>query len=123
MADLSVRKMFFEHIKVLNVVDGDTLDVEIDLGFSIKIKQRLRLLGLDTAELRSSDPELRAKALLAKNFLKDCLIDKTNICLYTIKTEKYGRYLAEIYLKEEDATLTSVNDLLLDNGLAEVYLI
>ena len=111
--------MFFEHIKILNVVDGDTLDVEIDLGFSIKVKQRLRLSRINTPELRSSDPDLKAKALLAKNFLNDSLVDKSNICLYTIKTEKYGRYLAEVYLKEVDGSLTSINDLLLDNGLAD----
>lgn len=114
--------MFFRNVKVDRVLDGDTIDVFIDLGFHIKIKQRLRLSGLDTEELNSSDQQKRELARLAKEFLIDSLLGKDNICIYTIKTEKYGRYLAEVYFEESDGSLTSVNDLLLDNGLAKAYM-
>lgn len=113
--------MHFDNVKIIRIVDGDTLDVEIDLGFSIKIKQRLRLSGVNTNELHATDASLRESANRAKLFMEDALIGKDNVSIFTTKPEKYGRYLAEVFLKEQDGSFTSVNDMLLDNGLAQVY--
>lgn len=112
--------MMFVNCKVVKVVDGDTLDVLIDLGFSIVIKQRLRLSRVDTKELNSKTSSDRQLAVMAKNYLEDILHGKVCVVV-TEKTEKYGRYLAEVYLPNDDSTLFSVNDSLLDLGYAEVY--
>ena len=101
---------------ITNVVDGDTVDAIIDLGFSIQAKHRLRLLGVDTPELRDKDEATRLKAQEAKTFVTETLLNKE----FVVKTEKsdsFGRYLAIIYL---DDTKT-LNDLLIEKGYAEVF--
>lgn len=104
---------------LLNVVDGDTIDMDVDMGFSVRIKQRLRLLGIDTPELNSKDPVEREKALQAKQFVLDTLKIGGTYVIDTYKDDKYGRLLAVIYLnKSIDSTL---NNLLVSSGLARVY--
>lgn len=116
-----IKQMHYEWVTCDNVVDGDTIDCTIDLGFYVYTAQRLRLLRVDTPEINSKDPDEREAALRAKRFLQDILIGKSNISVMTTKQEKYGRFLAEVFLREEDGSFTSVNDLLLDNGMAKAY--
>lgn len=112
--------MLFEVCKVVKIIDGDTIDVLVDLGFGVVIKQRLRLARINTEEVHSSNPEARRNAILAKRYLEDILTGK--VCsIITEKTEKYGRYLAEVLLRNPDGTYFNVNDSLLDNGLATNY--
>lgn len=94
---------------VYNVVDGDTIDVEIDLGFKIFTRQRLRLNGLDTPERGQVGFEE------AKHWLTEKLLNQ-KITLTTTKVSKFGYYLAEITLGQ-----TSINESLLDLGLAKLY--
>ena len=84
--------------KILRVVDGDTVDVDIDLGFGIWMhKERVRLLGIDTPESRTRDKEEKRFGLLSKQFVKDhypvgsTAIHRTN----KDKTRKFGRILRE----------------------------
>ena len=87
--------------KVTNVVDGDTIDVEIDLGFSVSYAQRLRLAGIDTPESRTTDKAEKALGLEAKEYLKSKIKDAKNIVVKTEKpdsSEKYGRILGWIYV-------------------------
>jgi micrococcal nuclease len=101
--------------QVLKVVDGDTVDVDIDLGFDVHFKTRLRLYGVNTPELSSKNPDERKKADDAKNFLKE-LIEGKEIEIQSFKQEKYGRYLAKIFINNVD-----VNQKLIEEGFAVPY--
>jgi len=93
------------------VVDGDTIDVNIDLGFDVCTKQRVRLLGIDTPESRTSDKEEKKYGLLSKKKLKEwCLkavaSDKDDIeielrCPEADSRGKFGRVLAEVWVSED----------------------
>lgn len=85
----------------LRVVDGDTIDIIIDLGLDVYRTERVRVAGVDTPELRASDPAVRAKAIEAKAFTAA----HTEGRLFTVRTyksgdEKYGRYLADVLLPD-----------------------
>lgn len=94
--------MFEYRCKVLNVVDGDTLDVNIDLGFDVWIKQRVRLMGLNTPEIHSANAGERTRAQAAKQFVLDTLAARTPasgiLPIKTYKDDKYGRILADVVL-------------------------
>ena len=99
---------------VNKVYDGDTITAIIDLGFNTQTVQNLRLAGVDTPEVRGTE---REQGLVARDYLRELILNK-EITVKTIKdkTGKYGRYLAIIYLEEEN-----INELLLTKGYAEVY--
>ena len=89
--------MFEYPVKVLRVVDGDTVDVDIDLGFGVWMrKQRIRMLGIDTPESRTRDKEEKVYGLAAKAFLKEAL-KQGPVTLRTVKDGKgkFGRILGE----------------------------
>lgn len=86
---------------IFNVVDGDTVDAELDLGFSIKIKQRLRLNGIDTPE-RGQPGYQEAKEALTK-----FVLDK-EVLVTTYKTSKYGQYLADIEFDNQQINLLMI---------------
>ena len=104
---------------VRKVVDGDTLDVEIDLGFHILTNQRIRLLGVDTPETyRPSCEAERVHGLRAKQFVIDqCLEKKCKLVTDRDRKGKYGRYLGVIYPPE---STISLNDLLKQHNLAKL---
>jgi len=113
--------------RIINVVDGDTIDVDIDLGFRITVRQRCRLAGINTPEMRDPDPAIRAKAVEAKQFVEQWVARHQNAAaspgVVAVKSEKpypddkYGRYLAYVFcvMHESDSTL---NAELLAVGLA-----
>lgn len=103
--------MYEYYTKIDKVVDGDTVDVFIDLGFSVWHKERIRLTGIDTAEKNTP----LGKAL--KSFLIANLEGKM-VRLQVSKPDKYGRYLGTVFLK--DSTV-SINDQLIKAGLAKPY--
>lgn len=100
---------------IISVYDGDTVTAVIDLGFSIAFKTKLRLLGIDTPEIRGSE---RPEGLISKARVVELIQDKhVTIVTEKDKTGKYGRYLADIYTEDG----THINALLLEEGLAEIY--
>jgi micrococcal nuclease len=108
--------------QVLAVVDGDTIDVDIDLGFDISITKRVRLAGIDTPESRTSDKAEKVLGLEVKNLLKETLKKATNILIRTEKpdsSEKYGRVLGWLYI---DGDNDSVNQTLIASGYAWEYM-
>ena len=115
--------MFEYRIKqVLKVVDGDTVDVDIDLGFSISYSQRLRLAGIDTPESRTKDKFEKTLGLESKEYLRSKLKDSEFILVKTEKpdsTEKYGRILGWIYVNGETKSL---NEQMIEDGYAWVYM-
>ena len=107
--------------KLVRVVDGDTLDLSVDLGFNITINERFRLYGIDTPETRTRDLEEKEQGLKAKQFVIDNLKDR-EIYIDTFKGKgKYGRWLAKIFYKVEENGLINLNDLLVSKGLAKTY--
>lgn len=114
--------MYTYYVKrVTKVVDGDTIDVEIDLGFSITYSSRVRLAGIDTPESRTSDKAEKVFGLEAKDRLKKLIDDAKSIVIKTEKldsSEKYGRILGWLYL---DGAEQSVNHALIADGYAWEY--
>jgi len=108
--------------KVTGVVDGDTIDVDIDLGFYVSYAQRVRLAGIDTPESRTTDKFEKSLGLEAKEYLKSKLKDAKLIVIKTEKpdsSEKYGRILGWLYV---DGDTISVNDHMIEDGYAWGYL-
>ena len=111
---------FVEEVK--NVVDGDTIDVVIDLGFDILFASRVRLAGIDTPESRTTDKAEKALGIEAKEYLKKQLKDAKSVVLRTEKmnsSEKYGRILGWVYVNGESE---SVNNKMINDGYAWGYL-
>jgi micrococcal nuclease len=108
--------------KIENVVDGDTIDVLIDLGFDILFKSRVRLAGIDTPESRTRDLKEKALGLESKEYLKKALKDAKSVIIKTEKmnsSEKYGRILGWLYINGDTV---SVNDMMINDGYAWGYL-
>ena len=108
--------------KVENVVDGDTIDVLIDLGFDILFASRVRLAGIDTPESRTKDLAEKALGLEAKEYLKKHLKDAKSVIIKTEKmdsSEKYGRILGWVYINGDTVSL---NDMMINDGYAWGYL-
>jgi micrococcal nuclease len=108
--------------KVENVVDGDTIDVLIDLGFDILFQSRVRLAGIDTPESRTKDLKEKALGLESKEYLKKHFKDAKSVVIKTEKmdsSEKYGRILGWVYVNGETESL---NDKMINDGYAWGYM-
>jgi micrococcal nuclease len=106
---------------LMGIVDGDTVHLRISLGMETYLNTTIRLYGINTPELTSHDAAERVKAVKAREFLRSRLPEDPNaltIRTYKDKREKYGRYLADIFVGQET---TSVNAELLGLGLAVPY--
>ena len=104
--------------KVTKVVDGDTIDVDIDLGFDISFSSRVRLAGIDTPESRTSDKMEKALGIEAKTYLKNAIDSAKSVVIKTEKmdsSEKYGRILGWVYL---DGSEKSINEQMILDGHA-----
>ena len=117
------KKKLDKHIysaKLVRVVDGDTADAMIDLGFNTWVKKRIRFYGVDTWESRTRNLEEKKKGLAAKDYVKDLLqnSDEGKFLLKSHGVGKYGRVLGELFVKGNEK---SVNELLKDNGHAYEY--
>ena len=118
-----MAKKMDKHIysaKVVRVVDGDTADAMIDLGFDTWVKKRIRFYGVDTWESRTRNLEEKKKGLAAKDYVKDLLenSDEGKFLLKSHGVGKYGRVLGELFVKGNEQ---SVNELLKENGHAYEY--
>jgi len=108
--------------EIKNVVDGDTIDVIIDLGFDILFSSRVRLAGIDTPESRTTDKAEKALGIEAKEYLKKHLKDAKSVVIRTEKmdsSEKYGRILGWVYVNGESESL---NNKMINDGYAWGYL-
>ena len=101
---------------IVGIVDGDTVDANIDLGFGIVMKHRLRLARVNAPEMKAADEAMRAKAVEAKSYLILRLEGKA-VYVTTRKSDIYGRYIAEIVYDNG----INISDDLLDAGLAVPY--
>ena len=111
--------------KLVKVVDGDTIDAMIDVGFDIWIKKRIRYKGIDTWESRTRDLEEKKKGLAAKARNKELLESVSSKSGYfRIKSYgmgKYGRVLADIFIQDKNGKDVFVNDILIKEGHAYEY--
>ena len=115
--------MYEYKVKITRVVDGDTVDAEVDLGFDTFIKDRIRLMGIDTPESRTRNKKEKALGLAAKAYLKELLREnRGNIRLRTSKEGKgkFGRILGTLCI-EVEGFWCSVNQMLIDDGHARPY--
>lgn len=107
---------FYRYKAIITAVyDGDTVTADIDLGFGIWMKgQKLRLVGIDTPELRGEE---REQGLIVRDYVRELILDK-EVVVETEKDKsgKYGRWLATIWIEQEN-----LNQRLLDEGLAKEY--
>ena len=118
-----MAKKMDKHIysaKLVRVVDGDTADAMIDLGFNVWVKNRIRFMGVDAWESRTRNKEEKVKGLAAKAYVKDILenSDEGKFLLKSHGVGKYGRVLGELFVKGNEK---SVNELLKENGHAYEY--
>ena len=112
------KEMYKYQATIKRWVDGDTVDVDIDLGFGlIYSNQRLRLYGIDAWEQRTRDLDEKEKGLAATAFVNEMAPVGTQVTIVTYKEGKYGRILAEVFLDED----TNLNKLLTEKGHAERY--
>jgi len=117
--------MYNYKIRPVKIIDGDTIDAEIDLGFDIKTKKRIRFAGINTPESRTRDLKEKARGLAAKDRVKQLLNGCDNITLQSHGLGKFGRCLGEIFLDKVDGkeclTLKSLNELLIKEKHAVEY--
>ena len=109
--------MYKYRANLVRIIDGDTIEADIDLGFRIKIRQKIRLFGINTADLRSKNEVNRQLAKAAKRRLEELLRPLNGeFNLLSHGVGKFGRCLGEIFVNEE-----CINDILLSEGLADKY--
>ena len=116
--------MYEYRCKVVHIVDGDTVDVDIDLGFGVWMKkQRIRMYGIDTPESRTRDLVEKKYGLAAKEFLTGMLDDKAGITLKTHKDKegKFGRILGELW-RTTDFADKSINEYMIEKHHAVRYM-
>jgi micrococcal nuclease len=104
----------FKVLSVVKIVDGDTVDLDVDLGFHVHLTQRFRLLGVSAPEIfRPSSVQEKEQGLQCKDYLAR-LLSKYATTLYvrSQKTDVYGRYLGDLFAYEADGATVSINKLL-----------
>ena len=101
------------------IVDGDTIDISIDLGFDLTKKERVRLAGIDTPEKRTKDQKEKEMGYQATEFLEMHLMEAKKLTVKTEKEGKFGRMLGWLYKSETDTT--SINQIMIDKGYAWSY--
>jgi len=101
------------------IVDGDTIDISIDLGFDLTKKERVRLAGIDTPEKRTKNQKEKEMGYQATEFLEMHLMEATKLTVRTEKDGKFGRMLGWLYKTDEDTM--SINQIMIDKGYAWAY--
>jgi len=111
--------MYQYKIKKINrIIDGDTVDLDIDLGFGITLSHRVRLKGINAAETRTLDLEEKSEGIKARLWLEKELAREGEWIIDTTKEDKYGRILGTLYLVGDPVT---VNERMLNEGIAKPY--
>jgi micrococcal nuclease len=115
--------MYEYKCKVKRVVDGDTMDVILDLGFDVHHAVRVRLAGIDTPESRTRDKDEKARGKLSKAFLKESIKGKKIVLKTKIKDAKgkFGRVIAEVWAEFEKGSLRNINELMIKECYAVKY--
>jgi micrococcal nuclease len=109
--------------EIKKVVDGDTMDVILDLGFDIHHAVRVRLAGIDTPESRTRDLDEKARGKLSKAFLKEAIKGKKIVLKTKLGNSKgkFGRVIAEVWAEFEEGSLRNINELMIKECYAVKY--
>ena len=115
--------MYEYKCEVKRVVDGDTMDVILDLGFDVLHSVRVRLAGIDTPESRTRDLDEKARGKLSKAYFKESLKGKKIVLRTKIKDAKgkFGRVIAEVWAEFEEGSMRNVNELMIKECHAVKY--
>ena len=115
--------MYEYKCKVKRVVDGDTMDVILDLGFDVHHAVWVRMAGIDTPESRTRDKDEKARGKLSKAFLKESIKGKTVVLKTKLVNSKgkFGRVIAEVWAEFEKGSLRNVNELMIKECYAVKY--
>ena len=113
--------MYTYECNTIRVIDGNTVDAIIDLGFNVTIRQRIKLYGVNVYDVRSSNEEHKAKAIASKNKLIE-LIGSSFTCETILnKRGKAGRIMGQVYVTDSNGSKVNVNDQLINQGFAERF--
>ena len=114
---MDIKDKYLYEAELIRVIDGDTVDAWIDLGFNITVRRRIRLWGINAPETRTRDLEEKREGKLAAARLEEMLaLNRGSFMVRSIGVDKYGRCLGELYIQE-----VNLNKQLLAEGLVEVY--
>ncbi len=114
---MDIKDKYLYEAELIRVIDGDTVDAWIDLGFDITVRRRIRLWGINAPETRTLDLEEKREGKIAKARLEEVLnLNRGSFMVKSIGVDKYGRCLGELYIQE-----VNLNKQLLAEGLVEVY--
>jgi len=107
--------MYNYRARVISIYDADTMTLEIDLGFHIKITEKVRLMGIDTPELRTKNKKEKKLGYEARDYLRELILNK-EVIINTEKKGKFGRYLVDVYYDD-----ININNELIRKGYAKSY--
>jgi micrococcal nuclease len=114
--------MYHYKAHLVRVIDGDTIELRVDVGFHTYVQKKFRVLGVDTPELRGGTEETKAKAKEAKNFVMQVLNPAHHIWVRTMKPDSFGRWLADVtYMNVMDGVERNLAQELIENGHGEPY--
>jgi len=113
--------MYTYQCTTIRVIDGNTVDAEIDLGFNVTIRQRIKLYGVNVADIRSNDETARNNAIASKNKLAE-LLGQEFICETIMnKRGKAGRTMGKVFTLNSTGSKVDINQQLIDEGYAEKF--
>jgi len=112
--------MYTYRVKLVRVIDGDTIDAEIDLGFNVIMRQRIRLYGISSADVHTKDIEEKERGLAAKQRLTELLPKEFIVETILNKRGKVGRIMGILYVEEYDNRI-NINDVMVEEGHAVRY--
>jgi len=115
-------KLYYYRAKVISVYDGDTITVMLDMGLNQFTKIKVRLVGINTPEIRTKDLDEKKRGYQARDYLREQILDK-QVIIHTTKKGKYGRWLGIVWLMEDDndTIQKSINENLILKGHATRY--
>jgi len=106
----------------VRVIDGDTIELRVDVGFHIYVQKKFRLLGVDTPELRGGTVESKEKARAAKDFVEQIVANRP-LLIRTEKPDSFGRWLAKVFIvyRDKDDAIEDLSQLLISEGHGVPY--
>ena len=113
--------MYEYNAKLSKVIDGDTIDADIDLGFQTFIKQRIKLYGVDTPQSRSKVTTEKEEGIKAKNKLIELLPRDFKVRTVLNRRGKFGRVLGYVYVVDSDGKEVNINETMIKEGYATKY--
>jgi len=113
--------MYEYKARLIRVIDGDTIDADIDLGFGVWVHQRIKLYGINTPDSKSKDPEIREKGIASRNKLIELLPREFVIQTILNKRGKFGRVLGKVYVQVDEHHKQNINDTMVEEGVATHY--